>query len=235
MINTAKARETRFSAKLSGFFLWGNGMYIPEHVAETDLPTLHDFMHRHGFATLVTQHDGAPFASHLPLVLDGRVGTNGVLRGHMARNNEQWRDFAAGAEILVMFHGTHAYVSPTWYEPNPMAAPTWNYMVVHAYGKARILSEAELESTLHQLVDENEKAFPQPWKLQISQAMRERALGSIVGFEIRLNRIEGKFKLSQNRSLQDRENVIVHLEQSTHGKDIAHWMSRDLEKERQNG
>ena len=205
-------------------------MYIPEHFAETDLPTLHEFMRQHSFASLVTQHDGAPFASHLPLLLDSSIGTHGALLGHMARNNAQWQHFAAGAEILLMFQGPHAYVSPTWYEPNPLAVPTWNFTVVHAYGKARILSEAELVETLHQLVDENEKAFPQPWQLQISQAMRERALEAIVGFEIRLNRIEGKFKLSQNRSVQDRRNIIDQLAQSEHGKETAQWMSKALER-----
>lgn len=206
-------------------------MYIPEHFAETDLATLHEFIRQHSFATLVTQHDGAPFASHLPLLLDRSAGTHGALFGHMARSNEQWRDFAAGAEILVMFQGAHAYVSPTWFEPNPMAAPTWNFVAVHAYGKARILSEGELVETLHQLVDENEKTFAQPWKLQISQAMRERALGAIVGFEISLSRIEGKFKLSQNRSAQDRKNIIAQLAQSAHGKETAQWMSKALERE----
>lgn len=205
-------------------------MYIPEHFAETDLPTLHEFMRQHSFASLVTQHDGAPFASHLPLLLDSSIGTHGALLGHMARNNAQWQHFAAGAEILLMFQGPHAYVSPTWYEPNPLAVPTWNFTVVHAYGKARILSEAELVETLHQLVDENEKAFPQPWQLQISQAMRERALEAIVGFEIRLNRIEGKFKLSQNRSVQDRRNIIDQLAQSEHGKETAQWMNKALER-----
>lgn len=205
-------------------------MYISEHFAKTDLPTLHEFMRQHSFATLVTQQGGAPFASHLPILLDSSIGTHGALMGHMARNNEQWRDFAAGAEILVMFHGPHAYVSPSWYEPNPLAAPTWNYMAVHAYGKARILSEEELVETLHQLVDENEKAFSPPWRLQLSQAMRERALGAIVGFEIMLDRVEGKFKLSQNRSEQDQRNVISQLSQSTYGKDVAYWMDKELER-----
>ena len=97
--------------------------------------------------------------------------------------------------------------------------------------KRRILSEDELVETLHGLVDENEKSFLQPWKLQISQAMRERALGAIVGFEIMLNRIEGKFKLSQNRSVQDRRNIIAQLAQSAHGKETARWMSEALERE----
>lgn len=206
-------------------------MYIPEHFAETDLRTLHEFMRRYSFATLVTQHGGTPFASHLPLSLDSCIGTHGAVLGHMARNNGQWRDFADGAEVLVMFQGAHAYVSPSWYEPNPMSVPTWNFTAVHAYGKARILSEDELLATLHQLVDENERAFALPWKLELTQAMRERMLGAIVGFEISLNRIEGKFKLSQNRGEQDRKNIIAQLQQSAHGKETARWMSAALERE----
>jgi len=205
-------------------------MYIPEHFAETDLATLHDFMRQHSFATLVTQQGNAPFASHLPILLDSSIGIHGALLGHMARSNEQWRDFAAGAEILVMFHGPHAYVSPAWYEPSPIVVPTWNYTAVHAYGKARILPEDELVETLHRLVDENEKTFSQPWKLELTQVMRERALGSIVGFEIMLDRVEGKFKLSQNRSVQDQRNVISQLSRTAHGNDVAYWMNKELER-----
>lgn len=206
-------------------------MYIPEHFAETDLATLHEFIQQHSFATLVTQHDGAPFASHLPLLLNSSVGTHGALFGHMARNNGQWHDFAAGTEVLVMFQGAHSYVSPSWYESNPMLVPTWNFTAVHAYGRARILLEAELVETLHQLVDENEKAFQSPWKLELTQVMRERMLGAIAGFEISLNSVQGKFKLSQNRSVQDRKNVIAQLAQSAHGKETAQWMSKVLERE----
>jgi transcriptional regulator len=205
-------------------------MYIPEHFAETDSQTLHDFMRQHSFATLVTQHYGVPIANHLPLMLDGSIGKRGALLGHMARNNLQWQDFAAGAEVLVVFQGQHAYVSPAWYEPDPMVVPTWNFTAVHAYGKARILSEAELEATLHQLVDENEKSFAQPWQLVLTQTMRERMLSAIVGFEIRLDRVEGKFKLSQNRSEQDQRNVIARLSQSEHGQVVAQIMRNNLER-----
>jgi transcriptional regulator len=205
-------------------------MYIPAHFAETDLTKLHEFIRQHSFATLVTQQGGAPFASHLPIMLNGSVGSHGLLVGHMARNNPQWQDFAAGTEVLVMFHGPHAYVSPAWYEPNPMSVPTWNYMAVHAYGVARILSEEELVQALHQLTNENEKSFATPWKLEVSQMMRERMLGAIVGFEIKLNRIEGKFKMSQNRTQQDQRNVVAHLSQNVHGNEVAHWMSEELER-----
>lgn len=186
-------------------------------------------MRQHGFATLVTQHDGALFASHLPLMLDSGIGTHGALLGHMARNNPQWQYFAAGAEVLVMFQGAHAYVSPAWYEPNTMVVPTWNYSAVHAYGRARILSEAELETILHLLVKEYEKAYPQPWKLALTQVMRERMLSAIVGFEITLTRVEGKFKLSQNRSEQDQRNVIAKLAQSESGREVAQSMLKNLE------
>lgn len=205
-------------------------MYIPEHFVQTDTTTLHKFIRQHSFATLVTQHNSVPFASHLPMMLDSSIGSHGALLGHMARNNPQWRDFEAGAEVLVMFQGAHAYVSPAWYEPNAMVVPTWNYMAVHAYGVARVLSEVELEKTLYQLVDEHEKSFAQPWKFVLTETMRERMLSAIVGFEISLSRIEGKFKLSQNRSEKDQRNVIVELSQSAYGKDVAHCMSVELER-----
>lgn len=205
-------------------------MYIPEAFAENDLATLHEFIRQHSFSTLITQHEGVPFASHLPMFLDGSIGKCGALLGHMARNNPQWQDLASGAEVLLMFQGAHAYVSPAWYESNPMSVPTWNYVAVHAYGVARILSDEELEKTLYQLTDENEKVFERPWKLSLSPAMRERMLSAIVGFEITLSRIEGKFKLSQNRSEQDRRNVILGLSTTAHGKDVAQWMSKQLER-----
>jgi transcriptional regulator len=206
-------------------------MYNPELYAMKDVPSLHEFMRQHSFATLITQHEGLPFASHLPLMVNAGIGAQGALVGHMARNNPQWQDFAAGAEVLAIFHGPHAYVSGGWYEPNPMAAPTWNYMVVHARGRARILSEEELVQALHRLVDENEKGYPSPWKLELTQGLRERALPAIVGFEIELARIEGKFKLGQNRSEQDRRKVIAELARSESGKEVARWMGHELERE----
>lgn len=205
-------------------------MYVPELYAQKDVVALHDFMRQHSFATLITQHEGEPFASHLPLMVNSHGGAHGALVGHMARNNPQWQDFAAGADVLAIFHGPHAYVSGGWYEPNPMAAPTWNYAVVHAYGKARILSEEELVDALHRLVEENEKGLASPWKLEMTPALRQRALPAIVGFEIALHRIEGKFKLGQNRSEQDRLGIIAQLAQSTHGKEVAHWMKKELER-----
>jgi transcriptional regulator len=206
-------------------------MYIPEHFAETNIPRLHEFMRRNSFATLVTQHGGAPYASHLHVVLDEKAGAHGALIGHMPRKDALCQDFAGGAEVLAIFHGPHAYVSPAWYEPNPMAVPTWNYTAVHAYGKARILPNEELADVLHRQVDEAENSNSPPWKLNLTPAMRERALGALAGFEITLHRIEGKFKLSQNRTEQDRRNVIAHLSQSEHGREVADWMTEALDKQ----
>jgi transcriptional regulator len=111
-----------------------------------------------------------------------------------------------------------------------MVVPTWNFTAVHAYGKARILSESELAKTLQQLTDEHERSLPQPWKFELTQTMREQMLSAIVGFEVTLTRIEGKFKLSQNRSEQDQRNVIAGLSQSEYGKDVAHNMRKNLER-----
>ncbi len=206
-------------------------MYIPQQFANTDQTALHAFMRRHGFATLVTQQNNASFASHVHLSLESSTGTHGTLVGHMARNNAQWQDLVEGKEVLVIFHGPHAYVSPAWYEPNPMAVPTWNYTAVHAYGRARILTEKELVEVLHRQTDENEQGNDHPWKLELTPAMRERMLGAIGGFEIVLERIEGKFKLSQNRAEQDRRNVIAHLSKTESGREVAILMNKELERE----
>jgi transcriptional regulator len=186
-------------------------VYIPALFHQTDQFTLHEFMRANSFATVITTHQGRPFASHLPLFLDNTSGPQGALIGHMARANPQWQAMQAGAEVLVTFNGPHAYVSPTWYESNAMAVPTWNYVAVHAYGIARILSQEELVLALHQLVNEYESAYEQQWQFEMTELIREKMLGAIVGFEIVLSSIEGKFKLSQNRSTEDRMRVLTQL------------------------
>ncbi len=203
-------------------------MYIPTSFNVTDQTTLHDFMRANSFATVITAQNGKPFASHLPLFLESSFGSHGTLIGHMARANPQWQEMQAGAEVLVTFNGPHAYVSPSWYEAKAMVVPTWNYMAVHAYGKARILSQEELEHALHKLVDSYEGAYEQPWRLEMTQEMREKMLGAIVGFEIMLSSIEGKFKLSQNRSTEDRKRVMTQLsgQADAESKQVAEQMSK---------
>src|SRR6185295_2744623 len=175
-------------------------MYIPNSFREDDRSLLHDLMRQHNFGILVTQRDGTPFATHMPFLLDAERGAHGTLLAHMARANPQWRDFAAGQEALVIFHGPHAYISPSWYDVTP-SVPTWNYVAVHAYGEPRIIEDrARLYALLNTLVDLHESAFEQPWAMRLPDDYVDKMMRAIVGFEIEIARIEGKLKLSQNRT-----------------------------------
>ena len=187
-------------------------MYLPKSFQIEDLAELHAFMRAYSFATLVTQHQGAPFASHLPFLLDAERGPHGTLLAHMARANPQWRDF--GGEALVIFQGPHAYISPSWYEAHP-SVPTWNYAVVHAYGIPRIVEDhATLHHMLETLVDTREAAFAQPWRMDLPPDYLDKMMRAVVGFEIAITRLEGKLKLSQNRSEHDQHQVAEALGQS---------------------
>jgi transcriptional regulator len=198
-------------------------MYMPERFREDDLPTLHALMRDYSFATLVTQHDGVPFASHLPLILAADEGPYGTLFGHMARANAQWRDFDASQNILVIFQGPHTYVSPSWYEEDPANVPTWNYAAVHAYGRAHLITDDDAcRALLDALVQTHEAPFATPWRFQMPEAERRKKMQGIVTFAIRITRLEGKLKLSQNRSVADQQHVAEILQQS------ADPLSRDV-------
>lgn len=186
-------------------------MYIPNWFREERREVLHDLMRRNSFATLVTYDGERPFASHLPFFLDAEQGEHGTLRAHLARANEQWQHFAAGREAMVLFQGAHAYISPTWYEKQP-SVPTWNYAVVHAYGVPRLLDDEAFFRLLHDLVAVYE---PQPDALDMPEAHVRKLMPAIVGFEIEITRLEGKFKLGQNRSETDYARVITALRQSS--------------------
>src|SRR5206468_2683175 len=136
----------------------------------------------------------------------------GTLLSHMARANDQWQDFARGAEALVIFQGHHTYISPSWYEIHP-SVPTWNYMVVHAYGTPRLITDDDrIRAALRELVATHESAFDEPWPMDLPDDYLRKMLRGIVAFEIPITRLEGKFKLSQNRSERDRQLVIAALE-----------------------
>lgn len=186
-------------------------MYIPNAFAETDRERLHALIEAYDFATLITSSGAAPMVSHLPFLLDRSAGPNGTLQAHMARANPHWQNF--GGEALVVFHGPHGYVSPTWYEPGRPAVPTWNYAVVHAYGTPRIVDDPqELRGQLEQLSARYEAGRSPAWTMD-SQAPDyiDAMLNGIVGFEIPIARLDGKFKLSQNRSVADQLRVARAL------------------------
>jgi transcriptional regulator len=199
-------------------------MYIPKAFREDDSRTLHAFMRKYSFATLVTQQNGVPFASHVPFILDAERGPHGTLLAHMARANPQWHDFDKAQEVLVIFQGPHAYISPSWYEVE-LSVPTWNYAVVHAYGLPHLIEdEKELYNLLKTLIQTHEANFEKPWTFQLPDDYLQKMMRSIVGFEIQITRLEGKFKLSQNRTATERENVIAALQESSDTKAVAELM-----------
>jgi transcriptional regulator len=201
-------------------------MYIPKAFREDDINTLHKFIREYSFATLITQHKGAPFATHLPFILDAQRGQNGSLLAHMAHANPQWHDFVSEQEVLVIFQGPHAYVSPSWYEVE-LSVPTWNYAVVHAYGIPRLFEDSEeLYKLLKILIETHEAQFERPWPFQLPDEYLQKMIRGIVGFEIKITRLEGKFKMSQNRTESERENVLAALQESTNTLAVADWMSR---------
>jgi len=203
-------------------------MYIPAWFREEDTSVLHDLMRQHSFATLITTPEGRPFASHLPFLLDAERGPYGTLCAHMARANAQWRHFEDGQESLVIFQGPHTYISPSWYADH-LSVPTWNYAVVHAYGKPRLLGEAETRALLASLVETFEAPLEPPWRMDsLPEETIAKMLRGLVGFEIEIARLEGKLKLSQNRSEADQEHVVEVLQASGDPNDagVAAWMRR---------
>jgi transcriptional regulator len=186
-------------------------VYIPSFTAVTDPALLHDLMRRCSFATLVTAHEGRPFATHLPFLFSPEDGEQGMLVAHMARANPQWRGFADGTEALVIFQGPHTYISPSWYEEE-VSVPTWNYAVAHAYGVPRVITETgRVREALRALVDKHEEGFAEPWTMDLPEDYLQRQLRAIVAFEMPITRLEGKFKLSQNRSAEDQRRVRDQL------------------------
>ncbi len=208
-------------------------MYTPEAFREEDITRLHTLMQNYNFAALVTQQpDGVPVATHLPFLLDTKRGSSGygTLLCHMARANPQWRTFASERELLVIFQGPHAYVSPSWYE-EALSVPTWNYAVVHAYGKPRIIKDAtELYGVLRTLVEQSEAQFAKPWPFDLPQDFVEQKMRGTVGIEIEITRLEGKFKLSQNRPVIDQVNVATTLHNGNDvlSEDVARLMHDNL-------
>ena len=199
-------------------------MYIPKAFRQDDIGTLHTFMQVYSFATLVTVQNGVPFATHLPCILDTGRGPHGTLLAHMARANPQWHDFNSAQEVLAIFQGPHAYISPSWYEVE-LSVPTWNYAAVHAYGLPRLIEDQEeLSQLLKTLIQTHESQFENPWPFQLPDDYLQKMIRGIAGFEIEITRLEGKFKLSQNRSATERENVIASLQESTDALAVAEMM-----------
>ncbi len=207
-------------------------MYTPSAFAETDLATIHAFIEANSFATLVSQHDGQLAASHLPILLERGAGPRGTLYGHMARANPQWRQ-AEGTEVLAIFSGPHAYISPSWYE-SPDVVPTWNYAAVHASGIFRkVDAEAELLRILEDSVHFFERGLPRPWSIDARSASLRQRARMTMGFRIEIGRLEGKWKVGQNHPAERRRKVIKVLENrpDDNSRAIAEMMQAALQAE----
>jgi transcriptional regulator len=202
-------------------------VYIPSSFQETDLTKLHAFMELHSFATLISYCENEPLASHLPLLVDRDAGINGRLIGHMARPNTQWQS-AAEKRVLAIFHGPHAYISPSWYAAKNVV-PTWNYAVVHAYGVMRLVEDAErMREVLDHTVKFYEAGQERPWSMGApDREFIDKLLDGIVGFEINIDRLEGKWKLNQNHPAERRAKVIRELQSlgESNADEIAALMS----------
>ncbi|HTW57440.1 MAG TPA: FMN-binding negative transcriptional regulator [Terriglobales bacterium] len=187
-------------------------MYIPEHFRVRDHASAIAFMRANPFAVLVSSTDDGPFATHAPVIIR-ESGEQVILRGHVAKANPHWRRLEHHPRCLTIFHGPHAYVSPSNYNTRENV-PTWNYGAVHVYGNARVFAAPEeLLTVLYELIPMFEPAYADQWS-SLSSSYRERMLSHIVGFEIAVTKIEAKFKLSQNRTREEQSNVIASLEEA---------------------
>ena len=195
-------------------------MYLPAHFEETRVEVLHALMRDHPFATLVTlvtQGDEGLTANHLPLHLAAEIAPCGVLQGHVARANPLWQQ-SPDAEVLVIFHGPQAYVTPSWYatkREHGKAVPTWNYVVVHARGRLRVIDDPVwLRRNLETLVDRHETGFAEPWHIaDAPPAYIDKMLAAVVGIEIEISDLKGKWKTSQNQPEANRAGVVAGLRQ----------------------
>jgi transcriptional regulator len=185
-------------------------LYIPEHFRLRHEADAVAFMRANPFAILISSTDTGPFATHLPLFVHAE-GERITLRGHVSRANAHWRYLEQQPQCLTIFHGPHSYISPRNYASRE-SVPTWNYAAVHVYGNARLFSsEQDVHGMLQELMETFEPTYRLQWD-ELSQTFRENMLRQIVGFEIVATKVEGKFKLSQNRTREDQANVITSLE-----------------------
>ena len=196
-------------------------MYLPAHFKETRTPVLHDLIRAHPLAVLVTLDANGLVANHLPLEIDAGAGEHGTLRGHVARGNPMWKSYRPEVEAMAIFQGPHGYITPAYYATKAATGevvPTWNSATVHAHGPLRVIDDAGwLRSFVEQLTDRHEARRQQatgaaPWKVSDAPAAYiDRLVKAIVGIELPIARIEGKWKVSQNRPAEDRAGVIAGL------------------------
>jgi transcriptional regulator len=191
-------------------------MYIPRANEEKRVSVMRALMVSHPLGTLVTLGASGLFASHIPMILEDDGSQFGVLQGHISRANTQWRDFTPTVDALAIFAGHQHYISPNWYpgkQEHGKEVPTWNYAVVHAYGPLRVIDDERwLLGFVNKLTNTHEAGSPAPWSVSDApQDFIKSLLNGIIGLELSIQRLEGKWKVSQNRTEKDRKGVIEAL------------------------
>jgi transcriptional regulator len=191
-------------------------MYLPKHFEETSLTAMHAFIEGNPFGTLVCQTAQGMVANHIPFELDAASGAQGVLRAHVARANPIWQQATGDSEALVIFQGVNSYITPSWYPTKKVtgkAVPTWAYAVTHVYGQVKFIQDGNwLHSLVSRLSDTQEANRDQPWAVSDAPSdYIDKLVGAIVGVEIVISRLEGKWKVDQNKQAVDREGVVTGL------------------------
>ncbi len=207
-------------------------MFIPAYYRNSDLTEIKSFIRKNSFATLITCGTECPDATHIPIELIEQNNEEAFLQGHISRANPQWKNFSDKISVLAIFQGPHTYVSSSWY--NHVNVPTWNYMAVHVYGKIKIIEGDELYQSLKGLVDRYEVISEKPIKVEeFPEEMMNKYMKGIVGFRIAIQKIEGKWKLSQNRDKEDHQNIIRQLEMldDINAQKVAEEMKKYMAKD----
>jgi transcriptional regulator len=191
-------------------------MYVPAQFKEDRVAVLHDAIRKYGFGTLVTSSGQELEASHLPMLLEPEPAPFGTLLGHVARANPQWQRSKPDFQALAIFLGPNTYITPSWYptkQQTGKVVPTWNYLAIHAYGMLSFFDDpAELREHVGKMTDTHEASRAAPWAVSDAPAnFVDQMLGAIVGFELRITKLEGKWKMSQNRPAQDVAGVLEGL------------------------
>lgn len=186
-------------------------MYVNKFNRFRDVPAISDFIRRYSFALLITQGKKQPWATHLPLELETNLQGQHVLWGHIAKANRQWEHFADNTPVLAIFQGPHHYISSSWY--NHVNVPTWNYLAVHVYGTLTLSDDATVREHLRRMVHKYEAISDKPVSLEtMPEPFVKKEMKGLVGFEIAIDKIEGNWKLSQNRDDENYKNIIAELE-----------------------
>ena len=199
-------------------------MFMPDHFRVEDVAEMHGLMSAHPFAALVSMTPAGLYGTHLPTVLK-QEGPCGIIECHLARANPHWKDLAKGEQAMMIFQGADAYITPNWYATKAQtgkAVPTWNYAIVHAYGRPAIMNDKDwLKQHVTELSDQQERSEAHPWKVtDAPDSYIDVMLRGIVGFRFEITRLEGKWKMSQNRETQDRLAVIDGLKARASGDDL---------------